>query len=117
MKKLILACMISFGAAAALQAQDTTSTQNDRYQTPAQGGQDSYTDKDVIAEGDLPSQIQASLQSDEYKDWTVSKVYRKTKDGQPMYAVELQNGSETKKVKFDAQGKVVKEKGKKKDMK
>jgi hypothetical protein len=117
MKKLILACMITFGAAAALQAQDTTATQNDRYQAPAQGNEDSYTDKDVVTEGDLPSQVQAALQSADYKDWTVSKAYKKMKDGQPMYAVELENGSEKKKVKFDAQGKVVKEKGKKKDMK
>lgn len=105
---------MTLGAAAALQAQDTTATQkSDRYQTPAQGNQDSYTDKDAISEGDLPSAIQTTLKSGEYSGWTVSKAYRKTKDGQPVYTLELKNGSETKKVKMDAQGKVLKEKDKK----
>lgn len=114
MKKLIFACVMTLGAAAALQAQDTTATQkSDRYQTPAQGNQDAYTDKDAIAEGDLPSAIQTTLKSGEYSGWTVSKAFRKTKDGQPVYTLELKNGSETKKVKMDAQGKVLKEKDKK----
>lgn len=115
MKKLIFACVMTLGAAAALQAQDTTATQkSDRYQTPAEGNQDAaYTDKEAVAEGDLPSAIQTTLRGSEYTGWTVAKAFRKTKDGQPIYSLELKNGSETKKLKMDAQGKVLKEKDKK----
>jgi uncharacterized membrane protein YkoI len=116
MKKLLFICLITFGAAAAVNAQDTTSTQRDnasRSQTQDQG-RDSYTDKDAISPSELPANIREQLQGQDYSSWTVSKAFRKMKNGQTVYAVELTNTSgDKKKVKFDASGNVMKEKEKK----
>lgn len=109
MKKLLFICLITFGAAAAVNAQDTTSTQRDNtYRT-----QDAYTDKDAISPSELPANIREQLQGQDYASWTVSKAFRKMKNGQTVYAVELTNGTDKKKVKFDANGNVMKEKEKK----
>jgi len=110
MKKLVLACMLSLGSVALLQAQDTTAAQSDRYQTPTQEPKSDYSDKDVISATELPAPIQEKLKGQDYTGWMVSKAFKKEKDGKTLYAVELKNGSETKKVKFDADGNVLKEK-------
>ena len=115
MKKLVLACMLSLGSVALLQAQDSqaqdsTATQSDRYQTPSQEPKSEYSDKDAISTTELPAPIQDKLKGQDYSGWMVTKAYKKDKDGKAMYAVELKNGSETKKVKFDEQGNVLKEK-------
>ncbi|HEY9006030.1 hypothetical protein [Ohtaekwangia sp.] len=115
MKRLLFVCFMIFGTAAVLNAQDTTSTSRDRHRQDAskdQDHRDNYTDKDVITAGELPANIREQLQTGEYSGYTVSKAYRKTKDGKPLYAVELTRGNEKKKVKFDAQGNIVKEKTK-----
>lgn len=139
MKKLVFACLFSLGSVALLHAQDSTGTQSDRYQTPTQdqssqdqtsqdrssqtqSSQDQsstpdsksdYSEKDVISATELPAAIQEKLRGQDYSGWMVSKAYRKDKDGKMMYAVELRNGSDTKKVKFDADGNVLKEKDQK----
>jgi uncharacterized membrane protein YkoI len=113
MKKLALACILSLGSVAVIQAQDTTATPSDRYQTPTQDTQEpksDYSDKDVISATELPAPIQEKLKGQDYTGWMVSKAFKKEKDGKLMYAVELKNGSDTKKVKFDADGNVLKEK-------
>ena len=78
--------------------------------TEYQQGQDK--DMQSVAVTDLPANIQASLQGQDYSGWTVANAHKKEKDGKAMYVVELKNGAETKKVKFDADGNVVKEKEK-----
>jgi hypothetical protein len=116
MKKLFVAFCFMFGAVVAVNAQDSTSTQ-----TPADEPSSAYStqqgdewgDKEVIAVGDLPSAITTQLQGSSYTGWTAGKAWKKEKEGKTWYAVELKKGSETKKVKFDAQGNVVKEKDKK----
>jgi len=110
MKKLALACILSLGSVALIQAQDTTATPSDRYQTPTQEPKSDYSDKDAISATELPAPIQEKLKGQDYSGWMVSKAFKKEKDGKIMYAVELKNGSETKKVKFDADGNVLKEK-------
>jgi len=116
MKKLLVACCFMFGAVVAANAQDSTSTQSPATEPSSsyntQQG-DEWGDKEVIAIGDLPSAISTQLQGSSYSGWTASKAWRKEKEGKTWYAVELKKGSETKKVKFDAQGNVVKEKEKK----
>jgi guanyl-specific ribonuclease Sa len=114
MKKILFACLLSVGTVAVLQAQDSTATQSDRYKTEAQQpsqDKDKYTDKDAIAATDLPAPIQDKLKGQDYTGWTVSKAHRKAKDGKTIYSVELTNGTESKKIKFDEQGNVLKEKG------
>lgn len=110
MKKLALACMFALGSVALVQAQDSTATQSDRYQTPTQEPKSDYSDKDVISATELPAPIQEKLKGQDYTGWMVSKAYKKEKDGKTMFAVELKNGSDSKKVKFDADGNVLKEK-------
>lgn len=108
-------CLL-LGSAVATYAQDTTSTSksSDQYRTAQQDKQqkDEYTDKEVIATSDLPQRVREQIQGQDYSGWTVSKAYRKTKEGKTMYAVELMQGSDKKMVKFDAQGNKLKEKNK-----
>jgi hypothetical protein len=117
MKKLLFALCLLFGAAVAVNAQDTTSTQDqssDQYRTDDMNqDQDDDKDKKEIAVSELPPAVSAQLQSQDYSGWTISKAFKKEKDGETIYAVELKNGDEMKKVKFDAQGNVLKEKEKK----
>ena len=111
MKKLAIACMLSLGSVALLHAQDTTPS--DRYQTaqtPTQEPKSDYSDKDVISSTELPAPIQEKLKGQDYSGWMISKAFKKEKDGKTMYAVELKNGSDTKTIKFDADGNVLKEK-------
>jgi uncharacterized membrane protein YkoI len=113
MKKLLLAFCLMVAATATLYAQDTTSTDRDRSQTQYQDQDQDRDDKDVIAVSELPTNIREQLQTQDYRGWTISKAWRKMKDGETVYAVELTSGNDKKKVKFDSQGNVLKEKDKK----
>lgn len=118
MKKLLFAFSLLFGVAVAANAQDSTATQEqtqtDQYRTDDMNkDQDDDKDKKEISVSQLPPAVSAQLQTQDYSGWTVSKAWKKEKDGETTYAVELKNGNELKKVKFDAQGNVLKEKEKK----
>lgn len=65
-----------------------------------------------ISIAQLPAAVSEKLQSQDYVGWTVEKAKRKQKDGETIYAVELRQGNETKKVKFDAQGNEMDDKNK-----
>ena len=111
MKKLLFAfAFMTIGTMAVL-AQDPAPAATP---TPAPSTEYQSQDKDMqaIAVTDLPANIQASLQGQDYSGWTVANAHKKEKDGKSFYVVELKNGAETKKVKFDADGNVVKEKEK-----
>jgi hypothetical protein len=116
MKKIMFALCLLFGVAMAVNAQDTTSTQStqdqSQYKTNAQD-QDDDKDKREISVAQLPTAVRDQLQGQNYTGWTVNKAYEREKNGEFTYAVELKNGSEVKKVKFDAQGNLLKEKDKK----
>jgi hypothetical protein len=110
MKKLLFAiAFVGAGSVAAI-AQDTASVATQtppstEYSQDQDGGQ-------AIASSELPASIQSALQGQDYSGWTVGNATKKEKDGATFYAVEMTKGSETKKVKFDAEGNVVKEKDK-----
>ena len=53
----------------------------------------------------LPEAVKTTLKGDDYKGWTAYTAYHDTVKN--MYEVELRKGSETKSVKFDADGKKV----------
>jgi len=112
MKKVLLACILSLGTVAVLQAQDSTATQtpaqSDRYATDQQ--QPAQKEGMEVAAADLPAPIQDKLKGSDYSGWTVDKAKTKMKDGKTCYAVELKNGSEKKKIVFDESGNVIKEK-------
>lgn len=100
--------------------QDTTSTaqQSDQYRTsessttsqPADSTYAGEGEAEMISTVDLPATVREQLTSEDYSGWTVSQAHRKVKDGVTYYKVELVNGDEKKKVKFDSQGNVLKEK-------
>lgn len=100
------------GAAIAVNAQDTTSTNQGAGSSGYNAEKDSYTDKESIPTAELPSIVTEQLQSQDYTGWSVGQAYRKEKDGKTIYAVELMKGDEKKMVKFDAQGNKIKEKKK-----
>lgn len=116
MKKLLFAFSLLFGTAVAVNAQDTTSVstqdQSEQYRTDDMNQDQEDKDKKEISVAELPAAVQDQLQSQDYTGWAVAKAYSKEKDGETIYAVELKQGAETKKVKFDAMGNVLKEKDK-----
>jgi hypothetical protein len=116
MKKVLFAFCFMLGTAVVVNAQDTTSTTQS--QPPSQyhnqdKDQDDDKEKRAISPGDLPSAVTQQLQTQEYNGWTLANAFRKEKDGETIYIIEMKNGAETKKVKFDAQGNKLKEKEKK----
>lgn len=109
MKKLLFAIAFMTAGSVAVLAQDTASVASP---SPAAAPTETTQDQDgqAIAASELPASIQSALQGQDYSGWTVGNAMKKEKDGKTFYAVELSNGSETKKVKFDAEGNVVPEK-------
>jgi uncharacterized membrane protein YkoI len=116
MKKVLFAFCFMLGTAALVNAQDTTSTTPTQPQ-PQYHNQDQDKDQDkdkqAISPGDLPAAVTQQLQTQEYNGWTLSNAFKKEKDGETIYIVEVKNGAEVKKIKFDAQGNKLKEKEKK----
>ena len=108
MKKLLLSLVLCSAALFAF-AQEPAAT-------PAPAQDQKSTEMEAIAASDLPAAITASLQGQDYTGWTVDKAYKKEKDGKMIYKVELKNGAETKTVKFDADGNMLKGKDKEKSV-
>ncbi len=89
MKKLLLAVCLMFGGATLVSAQ-----------TPAQ-----TQDQEQISISELPDQVTAKLESSDYAGWTVGSAFKKMNDAnQEIFVIELRQGTETKKVKFDRDG-------------
>ena len=106
MKKLLLSFILCSAALFAF-AQDAT--------TPAPAQDQQNTEMQPVAASELPAAITTALQSQDYSGWTVGNAYKKEKDGKMIYKVELKNGAETKTVKFDADGNMMKGKDKDKE--
>jgi hypothetical protein len=99
MKKLMIAACLMLGGAslATAQEQSTPQTQSQTSQDQDRGQQ--------ISVSELPDGVTAQLESQDYSGWTVGNAYKKTDDSQrELYVVELRQGTETKKVKFDSDG-------------
>lgn len=98
-----------FGGASLVVAQDQQSTTPSHTQTTTQ---DQDQEKQQIAVSELPDAVSAKLESQDFSGWTVGNAYKKMDESnQEMYIVELKQGTETKKVKFDRDGNEL-EKGK-----
>jgi hypothetical protein len=76
MKKLMLAIGFVFTGLVAVNAQDTTSTQQqmEQYPTTMQGDQD----RERINSRDLPDAVKRSLEQTEYRGWLVNAAYKTT---------------------------------------
>ena len=109
MKKLLLGILLVSGCTLTVLAQNPTPA-------PAPETQAAPQDMQPIAASELPAAIRTSLEGQDYSGWTVANSYKKEKDGKTMYVVELKNGAETKKVKFDAEGNKMNEKSKDKSV-
>ena len=109
MKKLLFAIAFMTATSVAVLAQDPAPAATPTPQATEQQDQDMGQ---PVASSELPASIQTALQGQDYTGWTVGNAYKKDKDGKTFYAVELTKGSETKKVKFDADGNAVKEEDK-----
>lgn len=108
MKKLLLSLIMCSAALFAF-AQEPAAT-------PAPAQEQKSGDMQEITASELPAAITASLQGQDYTGWTVDKAYKKEKDGKMVYKVDLKNGAETKTVKFDADGNMLKGKDKEKSV-
>ena len=62
-------------------------------------------EKVKIKPEELPEAIKTTLKGDDYKGWTAYTAYHDTVKN--IYEVEIRKGSETKSLKFDADGKKV----------
>lgn len=95
----MLAVCLMFGGATLVSAQD------DQASTRQSQSQSMDQDQQRISVSQLPEEISAKLESQDYSGWTVDGAYTKqdSEHGQ-IYIVEMRQGNETKKVKFDAQG-------------
>jgi hypothetical protein len=92
MIKLLFTFLFVCAGAVATLAQDAASQQKDK-------------DNQQIAVSELPEMIRASLTREDYIGWAVGNAFKKEKGGKTIYTVELKKGTETKMVKFDADGK------------
>lgn len=110
MKKLLLAVCLMVGGATFVSAQDDQRSTPGQPQT--QSTQDQDQDKQQISVSELPDAVTAKLESQDFSGWTVGNAYKKMDDSnQEIYMVELKQGTDTKKVKFDRDGNEI-EKGK-----
>ena len=100
MKKLLLAVCLMFGGATLVSAQTDPSSSSSQTQT-----QDQDQDRQQISVSQLPDAVTSKLEGQDYSGWTVGNAYKKMDESnQEMYIVELRQGTETKKVKFDKDG-------------
>jgi hypothetical protein len=108
MKKLLFAAFavtVAIGANAQDVVQDsatvTTSTST-TVTTSTSVDQDGYVS---IKAEELPDAVKKALENQDYKGWIINAAsYDEKKE---KYLVELKNGADTKKVKFNKEGKVL----------
>lgn len=106
MKKLLLAVCLMFGSATFVSAQ-----QDPASAPQSQTQQDQ--DRQQISVSELPEAVTAKLESADYSGWTVGSAYKNTdENNMEIYIVELKQGTETKKVKFDRDGNKLEDKDK-----
>lgn len=95
MKKVVF---ILFAAAASVSVVSAGVVSNSVYAFVQQ-------EKVKIKAEELPDAVKKTLGTEEYTGWTVDTAYKYTADNS--YEVTLKNGTETKTVKFDKEGKKI----------
>lgn len=106
MKKIAIvfaSALFLVAGAPVVQANDHYIVQNDQEQKDKKNKD--KMDKDEIAVTDLPQSVQTSLRGEAYRDWNPTKAWKVQKDDGVVYKVEVTNGDETQKLKFDESGK------------
>ena len=122
MKKLLFAIAFMTAGSVAVLAQEAQpqepQTPPSTEIAPSDAPEDQSQDQDkgqAIATSELPANIQASLQGQDYSGWTVANAFKKEKDGKTFYSVELTKDQEKKTINFDADGNVMKDEEKPKN--
>jgi hypothetical protein len=104
MKKLFVSAFaLLLMSVLVVQAQEVTKVKSEVASQDAVAAQDEKVEINVT---DLPEAVQASLKGEAYIGWTIDKAHHIKSKGH--YEVTLKSGMETKKVKFDKDGKEVK---------
>jgi hypothetical protein len=109
MRKLIFIAAIVAGSAMTAQGQEVskdsagvTTVHSTTEKAPSNAMQDGFAQ---IETADLPTAVKKALESPKYKGWIINVAsYNKKTD---RYAVELKNGADTKKLKFNKEGEVL----------
>jgi hypothetical protein len=76
MKKLMFAFFLFCGGVIAVNAQDSTSTENKQYPTQGQASSMDDQDREKINSRDLPDAVKRSLEGQEYRGWLVNAAYK-----------------------------------------
>lgn len=107
MKKFILATVVLAGTVVAANAQEAagdsaavSTTTSTTVTTSTVAEQDGYV---AIQSQELPEAVKKSLENQDYKGWIINSASYNKKEEE--YEVELKNGADSKKVKFDKEGK------------
>lgn len=118
MRNLMFVLTLLAASTVVASAQDTTAAPGqDQYRTDPTmqdqtTGQDMNTGKEMISTEELPQSITDQLQGQDYNSWTVEEASRRMRGEETIYEVELTSGDQMKKMRFDAQGNILKEKTK-----
>ena len=92
-----------FGGATLVSAQETPDQTRTQSETETSIQQDQ--EKQQISVSELPDGVTAQLESQDYSGWAVGNAYKKMDESQnEIFIVELRQGTETKKIKFDRDG-------------
>lgn len=99
---MMFALLIMFVTLSVAQAQETQPAPANDDAVPAM-----QDDKVKIQPEDLPEAIKDAIDddNDSYEGWQIDAAYHYTKTD--VYEVELKKGSESKMVKFDAEGNII----------
>ncbi len=110
MKKLAMVVAASFALAVCVPTAQANTSDLSLISFVDQETKKDKKDKSEISVTELPANVQASLNGEAYRDWTPTKAWKMDKDGGIVYKVEVTNGEETQKLKFDESGKFLAEK-------
>ena len=109
MKKLLFATLAFAGSVVAANAQEAasdsaavTTTTSTTVTSSSSVEQDGYVS---IKSEELPDAVKKALENQDYKGWIINAASVDKKEEK--YLVELKNGADTKKVKFDKDGKAL----------
>jgi hypothetical protein len=113
MKKLLFATLVLTGSVVAANAQEVSKdsaavSSSTTTTTTTASGSTVAADQDASAQiksDELPEAVKKALEGDEYKGWIINAASYDKKDEK--YVVELKNGADSKKVKFNKEGKVL----------
>ena len=105
MKKLFFATLAFAGFVVSANAQEAASdsaavTTSTTTTVTTSEEQDGFT---TIKSEELPEAVKKALENQDYKGWIINAASVDKKEEK--YLVELKNGADTKKVKFDKEGK------------